>query len=145
MINTCFIWCLEKSSILDRNHGGFIAAPWSPRVCTGLEKGLWDNLTIYHYPRLAWNWPQRQTTCFGVGVPHRLSNLCQKLDQTHQQILARRSPIWLCSCCYIFGLKINELPSPVTTDIFRTFFADDLAICLRGVLCGHHGKHIQQT
>ena len=30
-----------------------------------------------------------------------------------------------------FGLKINELPSCIARDIFRTLFVDDLAICFR--------------
>ena len=28
-----------------------------------------------------------------------------------------------------FGLKINELPSCIAKDIFKTLFVDDLAIC----------------
>ena len=31
-----------------------------------------------------------------------------------------------------FGLKINELPSCVTKDIFKALFVNDLAICFRG-------------
>ena len=83
MIHTCFIWCLEKSSILDTSvDPGSIAAPWFREVCTGFEKGIWDNLVIWYYPRPAQNWPQRQTTCFRVEVPHRLSNLSQNSDYT---------------------------------------------------------------
>ena len=44
-----------------------------------------------------------------------------------------------------FGLKINELPSRITRDIFRALFVDDLAICFRGRSLDTIERHLQQT
>ena len=44
-----------------------------------------------------------------------------------------------------FGLKINELPSLIATDIFRALFVDDLAICFRGRSLDTIERHLQQA
>ena len=44
-----------------------------------------------------------------------------------------------------FGLKINELPSLIATDIFRALFVDDLAICFRGRTVDTIERHLQQA
>ena len=88
-----------------------------------------------------------QNTCFRVGVPYRLSNLSQKLNRTHKQISARRrSPIWWCSGCYSFGLKMNELPS---LKLWQTPSERSLLMTWRSVFMGtswtRWKKHIQQA
>ena len=44
-----------------------------------------------------------------------------------------------------FGLKINELPSYITIDVFRALFVDDLVICCRGRCLAIIDKHLQQA
>ena len=44
-----------------------------------------------------------------------------------------------------FGVKINELPSYISRDIFRALFVDDLVICFRGRSLDTIERHLQQA
>ena len=124
MINTCFIWYLEKSRILDRSQCGFrkhhstidhlvslgtclrrsprclftkAAGSWS---LLRLGKDLWNNLAIWYHPRPSKGWPHRQTACVRVGISQGPPNPSQNWDHTLRWILpgGRCSNWWRPGC-----------------------------------------------
>ena len=121
MINTRFIWYLEKSGILDRSQCGFRkhrrppGESWeiSPgRICPKaagswsllwLGECIWDNLAIWYHPRSSQDWPQRQTACFCVRISQGPANPSQNWDSTLWRILPRgRCSNWRCPGCDMF-------------------------------------------
>ena len=118
MINTCFIWYLEKYKILDRSQCGFRKHRSTIDHLVSLEKylrdafaqrqqavGLFFDLektyeTTWHHSRPSQDWPQRQTACFCVRISKGPQNQSKSWDHTLWWILPRgRCSNWWCPCC----------------------------------------------
>ena len=165
MINTQFIRYLGKSGILDRGQCGFrkhgsTGPPsesreiWLECLCTESTggwsllrpgEGLWNNLPVWYHQRPAQDGPQRPSVCLCSRVSWRPPNSSQNRHHSLWWILPGRCPNWWCIGCYIFGLKINELPSRITRDIFRALPVDDLAICFLYRSQDTIERHLQQA
>ena len=124
MINTRFIWYLEKSGILDRSQCGFRKHRSTTDHLVSLERylrdafarrqqavglffdlgeSIWDNLAIWYHPRSSQDWPQRQTACFCVRISQGPANPSQNWDSTLWRILPRgRCSNWRCPGCDMF-------------------------------------------
>ena len=114
MINTRFIWYLEKYRILDRNRCGFRKHCSTTNHLVSPERylrdafaqrhqavGLFFDLkkafeTTWHHPRPSQDRPQRQTACFCVRISQGPANPSQNWDNTHWRVLPRgRCSNWL--------------------------------------------------
>ena len=122
IINTRFIWHLEKYRILDRSQCGFrkqrsmtdhpvslerylwdYTETGGSRSLLRLGKDIWNNLAIWHHSRPSQDWPQRQTACVCVGISQGPQNQNQNWDHTLWQILYRgRCSNWWCTRCDMF-------------------------------------------
>ena len=124
IINSRFIWYLEKSGILDRSQCGFgkhrsttdhllsLEKDLPGRICPKaagswsllwLGQSIWDNLAIWYHPRPSQDWPQRQTACFCVRISQGPANPSQNWDNTLWRILPRgRCSNWRCPGCDMF-------------------------------------------
>ena len=118
MINTRFIWYLEKSGILDRSQCGFRKHRSTTDHLVSLERYLRDafarrqqavglffdlekayetTLAIWYHPRSSQDWPQRQTACFCVRISQGPANQSQNWDNTLWRFLPRgRCSNWRC-------------------------------------------------
>ena len=167
MINTRFIWYLEKSWILDRSQCGFRKHHGTIDHLVSLERYLRDAFA------------QKQQA---VGLFFDLEKACETTWQygiirdLHRIGLRGRLPVFVSEylrdhrirvrigttlsdeyypeegiptggvlAVTCFGLKINELPSCIARDIFRALFVDDLSICFRGRSLDTIERHLQQV
>ena len=165
MINTRFIWYLEKYRILDRSQYGF-------RKHRSMTT-WWVLKDISGMPGFA----QRQQA---VGLFFDLEKVYETTSQygiirnLHRIGLRGRLPVFVSEylrdrrirvrigttlsdefypeegvptggalAVTCFGLKINELPLCIARDIFRALFVDDLAICFRGRSLDTIVRHLQ--
>ena len=159
MINTCFIWYLEKYKILDRSQCGFRKHRSTTDHLVSLERYLQDAFA-QRQSSLTWKRPMKQpgnmasfeTTglaseaCFvseylrDRRIRVRIGTILS--DEFHLEDGVPTGGVLAVTC---FGLKINELPSCIARDIFRALFVDDLAICFRGRSLDTIERHLQQA
>ena len=167
MINTRFIWYLEKSGILDRSQ-----------CCFRKHRSTVDHLvSLVRYVRDAFAQKQQAVglffdqekayeTIWQYGIIrdlHRIGLRGQLPAFVSEYLRDRRirfrigttlsdefypeggvpaGGVLAVSC---FGLKINELPSRIARDIFRALFVDDLAVCFGGRSLDTIEIHLQQA
>ena len=167
MINTRFIWYLEKSRILDSSQCGFRKHRSTIDHLVSLERYLRDAFAqrqqavgLFFDLEKAYE----TTWLYGIirglhriGLRGRLPVFVSEYLRDHRirvRIGTTRSdefcpeegvPTGGVLAVTCFGLKINELPSCIARDIFRALFVDDLSICF----CGHSldtiERHLQQA
>ena len=167
MINTRFIWYLEKSRILDRSQCGFRKHHKTNDHLVSLERylrdafaqkqqavGLFFDLekayeTIWQYGIIR--------VLHRVGLRGRLPVFVSEYfrdrrirvrigttlsDEYYPEEGVPTGGVLAVTC---FGLKIYELPSCIARDIFRALFVDDLSICFRGRSLDTIERHLQQA
>ena len=167
MINTRFIWYLEKSGILDRSQCGFGKHRSTTDHLVSLERYLRDAFARRQQAvGLFFDLEKAYETTWQYGIIrdlHRIG-LRGRLPVfvseylRHRRIRVRIGTTLseefypeegvptggvLAGTC--FGLKINELPSCIAKDIFKALFVDDLAICFRGSSLDTIERHLQQA
>ena len=167
MINTRFIWYLEKYKKLDRSQSGFRKHRSTTYHLVSLERYLRDAFAQRQQAvGLFFDLEKAYETTWQygiirdlhrIGLRGRLPVFVSKFLRDHR-IRVRIGTILsdefypeegvptggvLAVTC--FGLKINELPSCIARDIFRALFVDDLAICFRGRSLDTIERHLQQA
>ena len=167
MINTRFIWYLEKYGILDKSQCGFRKQRSITDHLVSLERYVRDTFAQKQQAvGLFFNLQKAYETTWQYGIIWDLQKIELRgrlpvfvseylrdrrirgpnREHTHWWILPRRrSPNWWCPGCYMLPLKISELPSLIATDIFRALFVDDLVICFRGRSLDTIERHLQQA
>ena len=154
MINTRFVWFLEKHGILDKSQCGFRKHRSTTDHLVSLERCVLDAFARKQQAvGLFFDLEKAYETTWQYGIIrdlHRIGLRGRLLVFVSEYLRDRR--IWvrigntlsdefypkegvptgavLAVTC--FGLKINELPSVIAMDIFRAPFVDDLVICFRG-------------
>ena len=166
MINTRFIWYLEKSGILDRGQCGFRKHRSTVDHLVSLERYVQDAFAQKQQAvGLLFDLKAYETTWqYGIIRDLHKIGLRGRLPAFVSEYLPdRRIRVRICTTLsdefYLeegvptggvlavpcFGLKINELPSRIARDIFRALFVDDLAICFRGRSLDTIERHLQQA
>ena len=166
MINTCFIWYLEKYRILDRSQCGFKKHRSTTDHLVSLERNLRDAFAQRQQAvGLFFDLEKAYETTWQYGIRdlHRIG-LRGRLPVFVSEYLRDRRirvrigttlsdefypeegvPTGGALAVTWFGLKINELPSCIAKDIFKALFVDDLAICFRGRSLDTIERHLQQA
>ena len=167
MINTRFIWYLEKYGILDRSQCGFRKHRSTTNHLVSLERylrdafaqrqqavGLFFDLekayeTTWQYDII---WDLHRIGLRGwlpVFVSEYLGDHRIRIrigtilsDEFQPEEGVPTGGVLAVTC---FGLKINELPSCIARDIFRALFVDDLAICFRERSLDTIERHLQHA
>ena len=165
MINTRFIWYLEKYGILDRSQCGFRKHRSTANHLVSLERYLRGAFSQRQQAvGLFFDLEKAYETTWQYGIIrdlHRIGlrgwlSLCGNISGTAESAseLGPYSDEFqpeegisidgvLAVTC--FGMKINELPSCIARDIFRVLFVDYLAICFRGRSLDTIEKHVQHA
>ena len=167
MINTRFIWYLEKSGILDRSQCGFRKHRSTTDHLVSLERYLRDAFARRQQAvGLFFDLEKAYETTWQYGIIrdlHRIGLRGRLPVFVSEYLRDRRIRVRigttlsdefypeegvptggvLAGTC--FGLKINELPSCIAKDIFKALFVDDLAICFRGRSLDTIERHLQQA
>ena len=167
MINTRFIWYLEKSGIWDRSQCGFRKHRSTTDHLVSLERYLRDAFARRQQAvGLFFDLEKAYETTWQYGIIrdlHRIG-LRGRLPVFVSEYLRDRGirvrigttlsdefypeegvPTGGVLAGTCFGLKINELPSCIAKDIFKALFVDDLAICFRGRSLDTIERHLQQA
>ena len=165
MINTRFIWYLEKSGILDRSQCGFRKHRSTMDNLVSLERYIRDAFARKQQAvGLFFDLEKAYETTWQYGIVcdlHRIG-LRGRLPVFMSEYLRDRRigvrigttlsdefyleegvPTGGVLAVTCFGLKINE-PSGIAKDIFRALFVDDLVICFRGRFLDTIERHLQQ-
>ena len=167
MINTRFIWYLEKSGILDRSQCGFREHRSTVDHLVSLERYVRDAFAQKQQAvGLFFDLEKAYESTWQYGIirdMHRIGFRGRLPAFVAEYLRDRRIrvrigttlsdefypeegvPIGGVLAVTCFGLKINELPSRISRDIFRALFVDDLAICFRGRSLDTIEKHLQQA
>ena len=167
MINTRFIWYLEKNSILDRSQCGFRKHRCTMDHLVSLERYVPDAFAWKQQAvGLFFDLEKAYETTWQLGIIwdlHRIG-LRGRLPVFVVEYLRDRR-IWVIIDTTLadefcpeegvptgsvlavtwFGLKINELPSRISRDIFRAVFVEDLKISFRGCSLDTIERHLQQV
>ena len=167
MINTRFIWYLEKSGILDRSQCGFRKHRSTTDHLVSFERYLRDAFARRQQAvGLFFDLEKAYETTWQYGIIrdlHRIGLRGRLPVFVSEYLRDRRIRVRigttlsdefypeegvptggvLAGTC--FGLKINELPSCIAKDIFKALFVDDLAICFRGRSLDTIERHLQQA
>ena len=167
MINTRFIWYLEKYRILDRSQCDFRNYRSKTDHLVSLERNLRDAFAQRQQAvGLSFDLEKAYETTWQYGIIrdlHRIG-LRGRLPVFVSEYLRDRRirvkigttlsdefypeegvPTGGVLAVTWFGLKINELPSCIAKDIFKALFVDDLAICFRGRSLDTIERHLQQA
>ena len=166
MINTSFIWYLEKYRILDRSQFGFRKHRSTTDHLVSLERYLRDAFAQRHQAvghffdlekayETTWQYGiirdlhrislRGRMPVFCVRISQGPTNLSQNWDNTLWRILPKgRCYDWQCPGCDMFWTE-DELPSCIAKDIFKALFLDELAICFRGRSLDTIERHMQQA
>ena len=167
MIDTRFIWYLEKYGILDKKQCGFRK-----------HRSTMDHLvSLKRYVRDAFAQKQQAVGLFfdlekayettwqygiirdlhRIGLRGRLPVFVSEYlrdrriqvrigttlsDEFYPEEGVPTGGVLAVTC---FGIKIDELPSHIAMDIFRALFVDDLAICFCGRSLDTIKRHLQQS
>ena len=167
MINTCFIWYLEKYGILDKSQCGFRKHRSTMDHLVNLERYVRDAFArkqqavglFFDLEKAYETWWQ-----YGIILDLRRIGLRGRLPVFVSEYLRDRRirvhigttlsdefypeeglPTGGVLAVTCFGIKINELPSHIAMDIFRTLFVDDLAICFCGRSLDTIERYLQQS
>ena len=153
MINTCFIWYLEKSRKLDRSKGGFRKHRCTIDHLVSLEKYLRDAYAQKQQAvGLFFDLEKAYETTWQYGIIqdlHRIGlrgrlpvfvleylrdrRICVRIgttlfDEFYPEEGVPTGGVLAVTC---FGLNINELPC-IARHVFRALFVDDLSIYFPG-------------
>ena len=154
MLNTRFIWYLEKSGILDRSQCGFRKHRSTTDHLVSLERYLRDAFArrqqavglffdLEKAYEITWQYGIIRDL-HRIGLRGRLPVFVSEYlrdrriqvrigitlsDEFYPKEGVPTGGVLAVTC---FGLKIIELPSCIANDIFKALFVDDLAICFRG-------------
>ena len=167
MINTRFIWYLEKSGILDRSQCGFRKHRSTTDHLVSLERYLRDAFARRQQAvGLFFDLEKAYETTWQYGIIRDLHRIGLRgrlpvfvseylrdrrirvrigtalSDEFYPEEGVPTGGVLAVTC---FGLKINELPSCIAKDIFKALFVDDLAICFRGRSLDTIERHLQQA
>ena len=165
MVNTRFIWYLEKSGILDRSQCGFRKHRSTVDHLVSLERYVRDAFAQKQQGvGLFFDLEKAYESTWQYGIIrdlHRIGLRCRLpafvaeylrdcwirvrigttlSDEFYPEEVVPTGDVLAVTC---FGLKINELPSRISRDIFRALFVDDLAICFRGRSMDTIERHLQ--
>ena len=167
MINTSFIWYLDKYKILGRSQCGFRKHRSMTDHLVSLERYLWDAFAQRQQAvGLFFDLEKAYETTWQYGIiwdlhriglrgrlpvfvseylrDHRIRVRIGTIlsDEFYPEEAVPTGGVLAVTC---FDLKINELPSCIARDIFRALFVDDLAICFRGHFLDTIERHLQQA
>ena len=166
MINTRFIWFLEKSGILDRSQCGFRKHRSTMDHLVSLKRYVRDAFARKQQAvGLFFDLEKAYETTWQYGIVRDLHRIGLRgrlpvfvseylrdrrirvrigttlSDEFYPEEGVPTGGVLAVTC---FGLKINELPSGIAKDIFRALFVDYLAICFRGRSLDTIEIHLQQ-
>ena len=167
MINTRFNWYLEKYGILDKSQCGFRKHRSTTDHLVSLKRYIRDAFAQKQQAvGLFFDLEKAYETTWQYGIIwdlHKIG-LRGRLPVFVSEYLRDRPirvrigntlsgefypeegvPTGGVLAVTCFGLKVNELPSLIATDIFRALFVDDLAICFRGRSLDTIERHLQQA
>ena len=167
MLNTRFIWYLEKSRILDKSQCGFRKHRSTTGHLVSLERYLRDAFAQRQQViGLFFDLEKAYETTWQYGIIRDLYRIDLRgrlpifvseylrdrrirvrigttlSDEFYSEEGVPTGGVLAVTC---FGLKINELPTCTARDIFRALFVDDLAICFRGRFLNTIERHLQQA
>ena len=167
MINTRFIWYLEKYGILDKSQCGFRKHRSTMDHLVSLERYVWDAFARKQQAvGLFFDLEKAYGTTWQYGIIHDLHRIGLRgslavfvseylrdrrirvrigttlSDEFYPEEGVPTGGVLAVTC---FGIKINELPSHIAMDIFRALFVDDLAICFCGRSLDTIERHLQQS
>ena len=167
MINTRFIWYLEKYGILDKSQCGFRNRCSTTDHLVSLERYVHDAFARKQQAvGLFFNLEKAYETTWQYGIIRDLHRIGLRgrlpvfvseylrdrrirvrigntlSDEFYPEEGVSTGGVLAVTC---FGLKINELLSLIAMDILRALFADDLAICFRGRSLDTIKRHLQQA
>ena len=167
MINTRFIWYLEKYGILDKSQGGFRKHRSTTDHLVSLKRLVRDAFAQKQQAvGLFFDLEKAYETTWQYGIIRDLHKigLRGRLPVFVSEYLRDRRirvrigytlsdefypeegiPTGGVLAVICFGLKMNELPSLIAKDIFRALFVDDLAICFRGRSLDTIERHLEQA
>ena len=105
---------------------------------------IWDNLAIWYHTQPAQDWAHGHIVCFRVRISQGSPNSSQNRNHTPWRFYPDEGvPTGGVLALACSGLKINELPSGVATNILRAIFVDDLAIYFRERSLDTIERHLQ--
>ena len=167
MINTRFIWYLEKYGILDKSQCGFRKHRSTMDHLVSLERYVCDAFARKQQAvGLFFDLEKAYGTTWQYGIIHDLHRIGLRgslavfvseylrdrrirvrigttlSDEFYPEEGVPTGGVLAVTC---FGIKINELPSHIAMDIFRALFVDDLAICFCGRSLDTIERHLQQS
>ena len=167
MVNTRFIWYLEKYRILDRSQCGFRKHLSTTDHLVSLERYLRDAFAQRQQAvGLFFDLEKDYETAWQYGITRDLHRIGLRgrlpvfvseylrdrrirvrvgttlSDEFYPEEGVLTGGVLAVTC---FGLKINELPSCIAKDIFKALFVVDLAICFRGRSLDTIERHLQQA
>ena len=167
MINTRFIWYLEKYGILEKSQCGFRKHRSTTDHLVSLERYVRDAFAQKQQAvGLFFDLEKAYETTWQYGIIrdlHRIGlrgrlpvfvseylrdrRIRVRIGNTLSDEFYPEEGVPTCGVLALtcFGLNINELPSLIPMDIFRTLFVDDLAICVRGRSLDTIERHLQQA
>ena len=163
MINTRFIWYLEKSGILDRSQRGFRKHSSTVDHLVSLERYVRDAfaqkqqvvglfLDLEKAYESTWQYGIIRDL-HRIGLRGRLPAFVAEYLRDRwirvrigttlsDEFYPEEGGVLAVTC---FGLNINELPSCIARDIFRALFVDDLAINFCGRSLDTIERYLQQA
>ena len=167
IINTRFIWYLEKYRILDRSQCGFRKHHSTTEHLMSLERYLLHAFAQRQQAvGLFFDLEKAYETTWQYGIIRDLHRIGLRgrlpvfvseylrdrriririgtilSDEFYPEEGVPTGGVLAVTC---FGLKINELPSCIARDIFRTLFVDNLAICFHGRSLDTIERHLQHA
>ena len=166
MVNTRFIWYLEKSRILDKSQCGFRKHRSTTDHLVTLERYLRDAFALRQQAVGLFDLEKAYETTwqygiiwdlYMIGLRGRLPIFVSEYlrdrgirdrigttlsDEFYPEEGVPTGGVLAVTC---FGLKINEPPTCIARHICRALFVDDLAICFRGRSLNTIDRNLQQA
>ena len=167
MINTRFIWYLEKYGILDKSKCGFRKHRSTTDHLVSLKRYVCDTFALKQQAvGLFFDLQKAYETTWQYGIIqdlHKIGLRGRLPVFVSEYLRDSQIRVWIGNtlsdefypeegvptggvlAVTSFGLRINELPSLIAKDILRALFVDDLVICFIGRSLDTIERHLQQA